>query len=88
MESLHALEGRGRGLLAGLRRQRLAESFTLQRLAAVLPLCDPDLVMYLFHLGFDHPGNYPAASLDGIGGHLIGFLQPLLAEQEDGMKGR
>jgi hypothetical protein len=66
----------------------LAESFTHLRVAAILPLCEPDLMMCLFHLGFDHPGHYPAAPFHGIGGHLIAFLQPLLAEQEDGMKGR
>ena len=66
----------------------MAESFTHQRIPAVVTLCDADLMMGLFHLGFDHPGHYPAAPFHGIGGHLIGFLQPLLAEQEDGMKGR
>jgi hypothetical protein len=39
--------------------------------------------MYLLHFGFYHPSHYPTI-FDGIDGHLICFLQPLLAEQENG----
>jgi hypothetical protein len=40
-------------------------------------------MMYLLNFGFYHPSHYPT-SFDGIDDHLICFLQPLLAEQEDG----
>ena len=41
--------------------------------------------MKLFHFCFHHPTHYPT-TFDSIDGHLICFLQPLLAEQENGMK--
>jgi len=73
-------------LLVVLGGQGLVESFTHLRLFTILfPLCDPDLMMCLLHFGFDHPSDYPT-TFDGIDGHLICFLKPLLAEQENGME--